>query len=191
MLCSGGLSGLGGLMFGGGDLTAHGAVDGEERGTFVSFFCVFITANTCFVYKLIVFFNQSIFYLKTFSCRIMYINYLLNVIFVETMLVPIIFCVSRITNWTNLSLSPSVFLSVCFQYNLSPPISGEAPKSHSLERKQQEPIVLTKWRHSTYVLDISDKVCVYVVKHKQIFFSTTRAQNNLHSSFFFVQYMSS
>uniref|UniRef100_A0A673KXZ3 Rho GTPase-activating protein 12-like n=1 Tax=Sinocyclocheilus rhinocerous TaxID=307959 RepID=A0A673KXZ3_9TELE len=54
------------------------------------------------------------------------------------------------------------------KYNLSPPISGEAPKSHSLERKQQEPIVLTKWRHSTYVLDISDKVCVYVVKHKQI-----------------------
>uniref|UniRef100_A0A671KH14 Rho GTPase-activating protein 12-like n=1 Tax=Sinocyclocheilus anshuiensis TaxID=1608454 RepID=A0A671KH14_9TELE len=54
------------------------------------------------------------------------------------------------------------------EYNLSPPVSGEAPKSHSLERKQQEPIVLTKWRHSTYVLDISDKVCVYVVKHKQI-----------------------
>ncbi|XP_051522466.1 rho GTPase-activating protein 12b isoform X3 [Myxocyprinus asiaticus] len=43
------------------------------------------------------------------------------------------------------------------KYNLSPPNSGEAPKSHSLERKQQEPIVLTKWRHSTYVLDISDK----------------------------------
>ncbi|XP_026132117.1 rho GTPase-activating protein 12b isoform X3 [Carassius auratus] len=43
------------------------------------------------------------------------------------------------------------------KYNLSPPISEEAPKSHSLERKQQEPIVLTKWRHSTYVLDISDK----------------------------------
>uniref|UniRef100_A0A672KQZ4 Rho GTPase-activating protein 12-like n=1 Tax=Sinocyclocheilus grahami TaxID=75366 RepID=A0A672KQZ4_SINGR len=54
------------------------------------------------------------------------------------------------------------------EYNLSPPISGEAPKSHSLERKQQEPIVLTKWRHSTYVLDISDKVCIYVVEHKQI-----------------------
>uniref|UniRef100_A0A9J8BG46 Rho GTPase activating protein 12b n=2 Tax=Cyprinus carpio TaxID=7962 RepID=A0A9J8BG46_CYPCA len=60
------------------------------------------------------------------------------------------------------------------KYNLSPPISGEAPTSHSLERKEQEAIVLTKWRHSTYVLDISDKVCVYVVKHKQIFFSTTR-----------------
>uniref|UniRef100_A0A9J7XP42 Rho GTPase activating protein 12b n=2 Tax=Cyprinus carpio TaxID=7962 RepID=A0A9J7XP42_CYPCA len=47
------------------------------------------------------------------------------------------------------------------KYNLSPPISGEAPTSHSLERKEQEAIVLTKWRHSTYVLDISDKVCVY------------------------------
>ncbi|RXN09637.1 rho GTPase-activating 12-like isoform X7 [Labeo rohita] len=43
------------------------------------------------------------------------------------------------------------------KYNLSPPVSENAPKSHSLERKQQEPIVLTKWRHSTYVLDISDK----------------------------------
>uniref|UniRef100_A0A672R3B2 Rho GTPase-activating protein 12-like n=1 Tax=Sinocyclocheilus grahami TaxID=75366 RepID=A0A672R3B2_SINGR len=41
------------------------------------------------------------------------------------------------------------------KYNLSPQISGEAPKSHSLERKQQEPIVLTKWRHSTYVLDVT------------------------------------
>uniref|UniRef100_A0A8C2B2I8 Rho GTPase activating protein 12b n=1 Tax=Cyprinus carpio TaxID=7962 RepID=A0A8C2B2I8_CYPCA len=44
------------------------------------------------------------------------------------------------------------------KYNLSPPISGEAPTSHSLERKEQEAIVLTKWRHSTYVLDINDKV---------------------------------
>ncbi|XP_051980978.1 rho GTPase-activating protein 12-like isoform X3 [Xyrauchen texanus] len=43
------------------------------------------------------------------------------------------------------------------KYNLSPPNSEEAPKSQSLERKPQEPIVLTKWRHSTYVLDISDK----------------------------------
>uniref|UniRef100_A0A672R2X7 Rho GTPase-activating protein 12-like n=2 Tax=Sinocyclocheilus grahami TaxID=75366 RepID=A0A672R2X7_SINGR len=47
------------------------------------------------------------------------------------------------------------------KYNLSPQISGEAPKSHSLERKQQEPIVLTKWRHSTYVLDVSEKVHAY------------------------------
>uniref|UniRef100_A0A8C2B2K0 Rho GTPase activating protein 12b n=1 Tax=Cyprinus carpio TaxID=7962 RepID=A0A8C2B2K0_CYPCA len=47
------------------------------------------------------------------------------------------------------------------KYNLSPPISGEAPTSHSLERKEQEAIVLTKWRHSTYVLDINDKVCIY------------------------------
>lgn len=43
------------------------------------------------------------------------------------------------------------------QYNVSPQ-SGEVPKSRSLERKQQEPIVLTKWRHSTYVLDLNDKV---------------------------------
>ncbi|XP_061877790.1 rho GTPase-activating protein 12-like isoform X2 [Entelurus aequoreus] len=42
------------------------------------------------------------------------------------------------------------------KYNMSPQ-SGEAPKSRSLERKQPEPIVLTKWRHSTYVLDLNDK----------------------------------
>ncbi|XP_053268720.1 rho GTPase-activating protein 12b isoform X2 [Pleuronectes platessa] len=43
------------------------------------------------------------------------------------------------------------------KYNVSPQ-SGEVPKSRSLERKQQEPIVLTKWRHSTYVLDLNDKL---------------------------------
>uniref|UniRef100_A0A671YHA4 Rho GTPase activating protein 12 n=1 Tax=Sparus aurata TaxID=8175 RepID=A0A671YHA4_SPAAU len=43
------------------------------------------------------------------------------------------------------------------RYNISPQ-SGEVPKSRSLERKQQDPIVLTKWRHSTYVLDLNDKV---------------------------------
>ncbi|XP_047205771.1 rho GTPase-activating protein 12b isoform X4 [Girardinichthys multiradiatus] len=42
------------------------------------------------------------------------------------------------------------------KYNISPQ-SGEVPKSRSLERKQPEPIVLTKWRHSTYVLDLNDK----------------------------------
>ncbi|XP_072298098.1 rho GTPase-activating protein 12-like [Eucyclogobius newberryi] len=42
-------------------------------------------------------------------------------------------------------------------YNVSPQ-SGALPKSRSLERKeQQEPIVLTKWRHSTYVLDLNEK----------------------------------
>uniref|UniRef100_A0A3Q3W6F9 Uncharacterized protein n=1 Tax=Mola mola TaxID=94237 RepID=A0A3Q3W6F9_MOLML len=42
------------------------------------------------------------------------------------------------------------------KYNISLQ-SGEVPKSRSLERKQQDPIVLTKWRHSTYVLDLNDK----------------------------------
>uniref|UniRef100_A0A3P9CJ75 Rho GTPase activating protein 12 n=1 Tax=Maylandia zebra TaxID=106582 RepID=A0A3P9CJ75_9CICH len=42
------------------------------------------------------------------------------------------------------------------KYNISPQ-PGEVPKSRSLERKQPEPIVLTKWRHSTYVLDLNDK----------------------------------
>ncbi|XP_072522944.1 rho GTPase-activating protein 12b isoform X1 [Salminus brasiliensis] len=44
------------------------------------------------------------------------------------------------------------------KYNLSPPNAGEAPKSRSLERKQPDPIVLTKWRYSTYVLDLTDKL---------------------------------
>uniref|UniRef100_A0AAX7VE04 Rho GTPase activating protein 12 n=1 Tax=Astatotilapia calliptera TaxID=8154 RepID=A0AAX7VE04_ASTCA len=43
------------------------------------------------------------------------------------------------------------------KYNISPQ-PGEVPKSRSLERKQPEPIVLTKWRHSTYVLDLNDKL---------------------------------
>uniref|UniRef100_A0A9J8BSZ3 Rho GTPase activating protein 12b n=1 Tax=Cyprinus carpio carpio TaxID=630221 RepID=A0A9J8BSZ3_CYPCA len=70
------------------------------------------------------------------------------------------------------------------KYNLSPPISGEAPKSHSLERKQQEPIVLTKWRHSTYVLDISEKVHAYVVKDKQILLFNP-IKHGLHSTALF------
>uniref|UniRef100_A0A8C9YDG4 Rho GTPase activating protein 12 n=1 Tax=Sander lucioperca TaxID=283035 RepID=A0A8C9YDG4_SANLU len=49
------------------------------------------------------------------------------------------------------------------EYNMSPQ-SGEVPKSRSLERKQQDPIVLTKWRHSTYVLDLNDKECAPVPK---------------------------
>ncbi|XP_019729356.1 rho GTPase-activating protein 12 [Hippocampus comes] len=44
------------------------------------------------------------------------------------------------------------------KYNISPQ-SGEVPKSRSLERKQPDPIILTKWRHSTYVLDLNDKEC--------------------------------
>ncbi|XP_033855117.1 rho GTPase-activating protein 12-like isoform X14 [Acipenser ruthenus] len=43
------------------------------------------------------------------------------------------------------------------KYKLSPPVPGEFPKSRSLDRKQVDPIVLTKWRNSTYVLDLSDK----------------------------------
>uniref|UniRef100_A0A3Q1JDP7 Rho GTPase-activating protein 12-like n=1 Tax=Anabas testudineus TaxID=64144 RepID=A0A3Q1JDP7_ANATE len=45
-----------------------------------------------------------------------------------------------------------------YEYNLSPPQPcGDATKSHSLDRKHVEPIVLTKWRHSTYLLDPNDK----------------------------------
>ncbi|KAM9719679.1 rho GTPase-activating protein 12-like isoform 2-T3 [Menidia menidia] len=44
------------------------------------------------------------------------------------------------------------------KYNLSPPqLPGEAQKSRSLDRKNVEPIVLTKWRHSTYTQEPSEK----------------------------------
>ncbi|XP_044222874.1 rho GTPase-activating protein 12-like isoform X4 [Thunnus albacares] len=44
------------------------------------------------------------------------------------------------------------------KYNHSPPQpSADAPKSRSLDRKNAEPIVLTKWRHSAYVQEPSDK----------------------------------
>ncbi|XP_030259992.1 rho GTPase-activating protein 12-like isoform X6 [Sparus aurata] len=38
-----------------------------------------------------------------------------------------------------------------------PKLSGDAPKSRSLDRKHVEPIVLTKWRHSAHVPDPNDK----------------------------------
>uniref|UniRef100_A0A4W5Q5Q6 Rho GTPase activating protein 12 n=1 Tax=Hucho hucho TaxID=62062 RepID=A0A4W5Q5Q6_9TELE len=49
------------------------------------------------------------------------------------------------------------------KYKLSPPQPGDPPKSRSLERKHPDPIVLTKWRHSTYVLDLNDKVRPHVL----------------------------
>ncbi|XP_060796109.1 rho GTPase-activating protein 12b isoform X6 [Neoarius graeffei] len=42
------------------------------------------------------------------------------------------------------------------KYSLPSPHTTEVPKSRSLERKQPEPIVLTKWRYSTFV-DLTDK----------------------------------
>ncbi|XP_043990403.1 rho GTPase-activating protein 12-like isoform X3 [Gambusia affinis] len=44
------------------------------------------------------------------------------------------------------------------KYNLSPPQpAGDGSKSRSLDRNHVEPIVLTKWRHSAYVLETSEK----------------------------------
>uniref|UniRef100_A0A3B5QPY0 Rho GTPase activating protein 12a n=1 Tax=Xiphophorus maculatus TaxID=8083 RepID=A0A3B5QPY0_XIPMA len=44
------------------------------------------------------------------------------------------------------------------EYNLSPPQpTGDGPKSRSLDRNNVEPIVLTKWRHSAYVLESNEK----------------------------------
>ncbi|XP_038188630.1 rho GTPase-activating protein 12 isoform X2 [Arvicola amphibius] len=43
------------------------------------------------------------------------------------------------------------------KYNASSQQQREIIKSRSLDRRMQEPIVLTKWRHSTIVLDTNDK----------------------------------
>ncbi|CAH7287401.1 Arhgap12 [Phodopus roborovskii] len=43
------------------------------------------------------------------------------------------------------------------EYNASSQPQREIIKSRSLDRRLQEPIVLTKWRHSTIVLDTNDK----------------------------------
>uniref|UniRef100_A0A3B5MT06 Uncharacterized protein n=1 Tax=Xiphophorus couchianus TaxID=32473 RepID=A0A3B5MT06_9TELE len=48
------------------------------------------------------------------------------------------------------------------KYNLSPPQpAGDGPKSRSLDRNNVEPIVLTKWRHSAYVLESNEKVSAF------------------------------
>ncbi|KAM5157689.1 rho GTPase-activating protein 12 isoform 6-T6 [Mantella aurantiaca] len=47
------------------------------------------------------------------------------------------------------------------KYNsLAPPHPREITKSRSLDRKFQDPIVLTKWRHSTYLLEANDKLLI-------------------------------
>uniref|UniRef100_A0A3Q3X1I2 Uncharacterized protein n=1 Tax=Mola mola TaxID=94237 RepID=A0A3Q3X1I2_MOLML len=44
------------------------------------------------------------------------------------------------------------------EYNHSPPqLTGDPPKSRSLDRGHVDPIVLTKWRHSAYAQDPNDK----------------------------------
>ncbi|XP_066441076.1 rho GTPase-activating protein 12 isoform X8 [Eleutherodactylus coqui] len=51
------------------------------------------------------------------------------------------------------------------KYNsLLPPHQREITKSRSLDRKFQEPIVLTKWRHSTYLLEANDKESTATMK---------------------------
>ncbi|XP_029109478.1 rho GTPase-activating protein 12b isoform X3 [Scleropages formosus] len=43
------------------------------------------------------------------------------------------------------------------EYDMTPPPHAEVHKSKSLDRKQLEPIVLNRWRHSTCVLEANDK----------------------------------
>uniref|UniRef100_A0A8C5MAI2 Rho GTPase activating protein 12 n=1 Tax=Leptobrachium leishanense TaxID=445787 RepID=A0A8C5MAI2_9ANUR len=51
------------------------------------------------------------------------------------------------------------------KYNASLQPQREITKSRSLDRKLQEPIILTKWRHSTYLLDANDKESALSSKH--------------------------
>ncbi|XP_073485963.1 rho GTPase-activating protein 12 isoform X7 [Aquarana catesbeiana] len=44
--------------------------------------------------------------------------------------------------------------------SLAPPHPREITKSRSLDRKFQDPIILTKWRHSTYLLEANDKLLI-------------------------------
>ncbi|XP_047223594.1 rho GTPase-activating protein 12-like isoform X3 [Girardinichthys multiradiatus] len=58
------------------------------------------------------------------------------------------------------------------KYNLSPPqLVGDGQKSRSLDRKNVEPIVLTKWRHSAYVQEPSEK---RLVKSRRVRSSSVR-----------------
>ncbi|XP_042541874.1 rho GTPase-activating protein 12 isoform X4 [Dipodomys spectabilis] len=63
--------------------------------------------------------------------------------------------------WTrDASISKGDFQSSGDQeYNASSQQQRDIIKSRSLDRRLQEPIVLTKWRHSTIVLDTNDKEC--------------------------------
>lgn len=51
------------------------------------------------------------------------------------------------------------------KYNASPQQQREIIKSRSLDRRLQEPIVLTKWRHSSIVLDTNDKLSTNSSEH--------------------------
>uniref|UniRef100_A0A7N6ATG1 Rho GTPase activating protein 12a n=1 Tax=Anabas testudineus TaxID=64144 RepID=A0A7N6ATG1_ANATE len=65
------------------------------------------------------------------------------------------------------------------KYNLSPPQPcGDATKSHSLDRKHVEPIVLTKWRHSTYLLDPNDKLLSLQPSEKCASLNVTKITEN-------------
>ncbi|XP_061443256.1 rho GTPase-activating protein 12 isoform X3 [Rhineura floridana] len=61
------------------------------------------------------------------------------------------------------------------KYNASPRQQSEIIKSRSLDRRLQEPIVLTKWRHSSIVLDTNDKDSLVASK-------TTLSENELSPS---------
>ncbi|XP_043922631.1 rho GTPase-activating protein 12 isoform X2 [Protopterus annectens] len=60
------------------------------------------------------------------------------------------------------------------KYNISPQQPGEIAKSRSLDRKV-EPIVLTKWRHSTCVLDSNEKSAAKLERTSSEYFLNTAA----------------
>ncbi|KAM8967535.1 rho GTPase-activating protein 12 isoform 2-T2 [Pelodytes ibericus] len=61
------------------------------------------------------------------------------------------------------------------KYNASLHPQREITKSRSLDRKLQEPIVLTKWRHSTYLLEASDKLHSKPKRNSSLYFTPNPA----------------
>ncbi|XP_030629640.1 rho GTPase-activating protein 12-like [Chanos chanos] len=58
--------------------------------------------------------------------------------------------------------------------------AGDAPKTRSLDRRPPDPIVLTKWRHSTYNLDSNDKLRQRSVKNRRIISLRRKVSTRLH-----------
>ncbi|XP_062386750.1 rho GTPase-activating protein 12a isoform X2 [Sardina pilchardus] len=62
---------------------------------------------------------------------------------------------------------------------LNPSPTHDTPKTRSLDRRQPEPIVLTKWRHSTHVPE-NDKFQQQMVKNRRILSLRRKGSSRLH-----------
>uniref|UniRef100_A0A8C6U044 Rho GTPase activating protein 27 n=1 Tax=Neogobius melanostomus TaxID=47308 RepID=A0A8C6U044_9GOBI len=74
--------------------------------------------------------------------------------------------------------------------NLSPPhLTAEGAKTRSLDRRTAEPIVLTKWRHSTHILEPQEKekVCLFILNMTKITEHGKKVRKNWTSSWTVLQ----